>query len=387
MIRKRFVLLFAFASLWGQFVSADEFQKIEEQISPIVNRLRVSFDKNLHSIERYQTVVEKECRMFPEANLFPYVLPALAYGNLGLRDPSYRDHATNAIEVYIKPAIKLFEASQLSSGISILQLSNYKGFGTELGQINLALSVYKTIGGTDSELLGINNQLNALFYDALTENQGAPIKSYPSLVWPFDTMPAIVSMLLSQPNDEAYWDAAEAHLAWLQSEGEAEPYQLPYSESHTTIKSPRGCDISLRLPLIQHFAPELAQAYYARYLKTHWSMFGFREWPVGHDQIVDFDSGPIFNGVGLSATGNGFASVIAFQDVTRSKILLSLLQQRDFWANLYHSDDRVRGIADSLFRELSVTIDTEYYSGFLYGDAALFYMLTWQDYGLTAPQR
>lgn len=63
---------------------------------------------------------------------------------------------------------------------------------------------------------------------------------------------------------------------------------------------------------------------------------------------------------------------------------MSLLSQRDLWVNLYRNNPTLRQMIATQFEAQFVPIDTNYFTGFLYGDAALFYMLTWQDYGLTS---
>ena len=51
---------------------------------------------SIQDIKGYQQHVADECAIFPEANLFPYILPALAYGNLALKHPAYTPIANHA---------------------------------------------------------------------------------------------------------------------------------------------------------------------------------------------------------------------------------------------------------------------------------------------------
>lgn len=356
--------------------------KSERSVVALQARLLADFDVSIQDMEHYQQRVVRECAIFPEANLFPYVLPALAYGNLALKEPSYRPIAVDAIARLMVPAIYALEAQLKDTReCTILSLSTYAERATELGQINLALALYKRIEGKDVQLLQIHEHLNQLLSQALAHTQGKPLRSYPKVAWPFDTMPCIVSLLLSDPGNSAYQGLARAHLDWIELEGIHPPTGLPYGEMGR--KLPRGCDLSLRLPLMHHFAPEQAQAYYARYSQIHWAGLGFREWPVGFDEGVDIDSGPILNGIGLYATGNGIATALVFDDRIQINTLLGLLNQRDMWVSLYQTNSIVRETIVTQFEEQFVPIDTRYFTGFLYGDAALFYMLTWEDYGLT----
>lgn len=352
-----------------------------KSLTSIQARLLKSFDASILDIERYQQRVNNECAIFPEAYLFPYILPALAYGNLALKDPSYATTATKAMARLIKPAISALEGQVIETPKdTILSLDAYALRATEIGQINLALALYQRIGGNDASLLKIHKHLNHLLSVALKESEGKPINSYPNLTWPFDTMPCVVSLLLSDPDDKDYQAYARAHLEWIEDEGLHSPTKLPYGELGREL--PRGCDLSLRLPLMHHFAPEQARVYYERYTQHHWAGMGFREWAVGFDGGVDIDSGPILFGMGLSATGNGLASAIVFENSTQMNVLMSLLAQRDQWVHLYHSKPSVREMIANQFESQFVPIDTNYFTGFLYGDAALFYMLTWEDYGL-----
>lgn len=114
----------------------------ERALTTIQMRLLAEFDASIQDIEDYQQRVTEECAIFPEANLFPYVLPALAYGNL-------------------------------------------------------ALALYQRIGGEDATLLQIHQHLNQLLSQALVQSKGKPLNSYPHLTWPFDTLPCVVSLLHS----------------------------------------------------------------------------------------------------------------------------------------------------------------------------------------------
>lgn len=355
---------------------------IDQRKTQLTHRLQPYFDRQVENIDAYVQTVETECAAFPEGTLFPYVLPALAYGNLALDGKIDPKLATQSMATLVRPALVAFQRSLGESNGTLLDLTNYQKRATEIGQINLALSVYAHIGGSDSELLALNAHFTRLLARALERNQGAPLMSYPYLSWPFDTIPCLVSIILHDPSEPAYRRLADGHLKWLRSSGENEATGLPFGESNHRL--PRGCDLSLRLPLIRHFAPELASHYYQIYLKSHWSesALGFREWPRGQDRGIDIDSGPIFQGIGLSATGNGIAAVLAFDDTERANILFSLLEQRDLWVGLYQSSPAIRTRIKHEFEANFAPIDTQYFTGFLYGDAALFYMLTWTDYGL-----
>ena len=107
--------------------------------------LLAEFEALLAGPGTYEATVRRECRAFPERDLLPYILPALAYTNLGLSDPAFRPKARRRVAQLIdlaRPAVAR-RAGKLED------LDGYRRQAVYLGQYNLALGGYRLLGGDD----------------------------------------------------------------------------------------------------------------------------------------------------------------------------------------------------------------------------------------------
>ena len=121
-------------------------------------------------------------------------------------------------------------------------------------------------------------------------------------------------------------------------------------------------------------AAKLYKQYAARFWVEQWVVKGFAEWPGGQMIRQDADSGPLFLGVGLAAAGFGVATTLAMGDVDRfQKLMLQLHTARNTLTNLHSQKDR----KENVWIGGVIPTEKEYYTGFLFGDAALLYALTW----------
>jgi len=102
----------------------------------------------------------------------------------------------------------------------------------------------------------------------------------------------------------------------------------------TVFDDPRGCALSWSLALMGGFAPEFAKSQYALYRKNWITGFcgvtGVREWWPGKEGKMDCDTGLVFAGMGMAASGFGIAATKAngdlenFEKLVREAEILSL---------------------------------------------------------------
>lgn len=231
----------------------------------------------------------------------------------------------------------------------------------------------------------LNKHLTAILYKALLKVSGKPLHSYPEYTWPFDTIPVVASLLLydKAQGTNTYKNIAAKHFKWLKTQGMHPLYKLPFSRinpvSYTGKEVPRGCDLSLQLCILSQINKKYAKQLYQQYLKFFWikrgTIAGFAEWPNGKSKFQDIDSGPIFMGIGLGATGLGVGTVIAMDDKERVAILASELFAIDLLRSIFlriAKNDPILGGA--------YPISEKYFTGFLMGDLMLFYCVTWQSW-------
>jgi hypothetical protein len=136
----------------------------------------------------------------------------------------------------------------------------------------------------------------------------------------------------------------------------------------------------MQICLLQQLDSRTAQRLYADYVRHHWVNFGvlagFREWPKSRGPSFstgDIDSGPLILGIGPTATGVGIGAAKAVSDAKRLRTLSRQLKLLPGFLRLLEQG------GEQLFGN-QVQVDSQYVTGFLYGDAVLFYAITWVPY-------
>ncbi len=338
-------------------------------------------DDLLDDPDGYRRLVEREAWAFPEGSLFPYVFPALAWTNLAAREPARRpearEHIAALIELMLPEVIRHVGPPERD----LSRLTGYRGQAVMLGQLDLVLGCWKLVGG-DDRYRAMHDRITQVLAEALRERDGAPLESYPALVWPFDTIPVILALHLADP--VAYADVVDAHLAWIDAHGLDPVTGLPYSRlDPATLKpvvGPRGCDASYRIPLIAQIDPARARDLYRRHVEVFWIRrplgAGFAEWPHGRSNHADIDSGPVVMGIGTSATGFGIAATRAAGDGARWQTLERQL------AVAHDLVERFGPAAARLPVFDDIPFDPDRYrTGFLFGDICLLWSITWEPWG------
>ena len=372
-------MLIGLAALAGRATADSPTTTETSPIATIADRLRTDFDRRIEDPATYREQALKQCQPFPEGGLFPFVFPALGYAHLGMQDPAMADHARVRMEKLLRIAAPLVAARVKAPQGNLTRLKSYAGHAVHLGQFNLALSYYRRLGGDDNALLGMNDALSSLLLKALEQSRGRPIESYPGQTWPFDTMPCVVSLNYWDKERERVAAIVQLHLNWLRNDGSHPRHRLPYSREPGSL--PRGCDLSLRIALLKELDAAYAKETYARYHKLFWrqqGLFsGFAEYPEGQAGPEDMDSGPIIHGIGLAATGNGFAAAAAMGDQETLAVLTSQLRLMELVAIARGGNADLKRLIDGGYQQMGLAFDPQYVTGFLFGDAVLFGVITW----------
>jgi hypothetical protein len=349
----------------------------EEVLKVNASTLREQFDHWLKEPDTYRQRAMRECSPFPEGQIYPFALPALGYANLGLGDAKQRQHCAAQMQKLIDLLISTLIEDIRPPGGDLNRLPHYQKEGTRLATLNLTLACYALICD-DGRYGSLHERVSLLLRRALTELSGKPLASYPAYTWYFDTLMALLSLELY---DRAHGLAqtgplVEQHFAWLRSHATDTGTGLPVAYQGGL---PRGCDLSMQVCLLQQLDSRTAQRLYADYVRHHWVNFGFiagfREWPKsrGPSSAGDIDSGPLILGIGPTATGVGIGAAKAVSDANRLRTLARQLKLLpDFLRRLEQGDQQLFGD--------SVWVSSQYVTGFLYGDAVLFYAITWVPY-------
>ncbi|MEZ4410646.1 MAG: hypothetical protein R3A52_29810 [Polyangiales bacterium] len=320
---------------------------------------------------RDRALVAREAARLPDGPLFVRVLPALAYANLARRGSLSRDVVVARLAPLLDALLR--ETSRRVGVGDLARLDQLRGHGTWVGELALVLGLWRLVGG-DDRYDALRTRLAAALADALDASGGAPIRSYPSLRWSFDTVPALLALRLHDVSrgtrdHDARIDRA---LAWM--DAHLDPATgLPGSrmalDGDAFTDRPRGSDLGLRIALLAQLDPARARAMYARFVEHFGrSVMGvpaFAEWPEGLVREPDGDSGPVVMGVGVAATGFGLAAARATGDASRARSLRGAISQ-----------------LPAFLAALGRPVDPRWVTGSLTGDAAVLFGLTWTDWGV-----
>jgi hypothetical protein len=329
-----------------------------------------------------------ECGQFPEGRLYPFAIPALAYANLGLGGGDAA-RARERIATLIELALPHVVEQVRPPGGDLARLEDFSKQTTFLSMFGVMVGCHRLLGG-DQRYEPLQAAVCGALRRALERADGATIDSYPTYSWTFDTVTALLALRLRDRCDggDVATPLLVRHLAWLAAHGSDPATGLPFSEQSDPRRPghpPRGCDLSMRVCLLAQLDRPAAKALYDGYVAAFWSdlgpIAGFREWPAGHVDAVDIDSGPILRGIGMTASGIGIGSCAAVGDAARAKRLGDQLAMVDQLKAMLELADP--GMAK---RALGADAgDARYVSGFLYGDAMLFYATTWSDWRTADP--
>jgi hypothetical protein len=341
------------------------------------------FDTFLQDPNAFAQRVARECRGFPEGDLMTYSLPACAYVQIGLSDSSQRAIATKRVEQLLDLARPGVLKRVKTDDRGLAGISDYQRQATYLGQYNLALGGYRLLGG--KRFSAEHKAISDALHTGLIRSDGGPLASYPYLTWTFDTIPCLVSLrlydhLAGKPRSAP---AIARHLSWLAERATHPATGLPFSQADPNtgkgIAPPRGCELSWRLALMADLDAPAARRLYANYVRSFWLdrtiLAGFAEWPGGKDTRQDFDSGPVIMGIGSAATAFGLAAAKAAGDTTRrDRLIHQAAIGRELLKRLIALAPQSAG---AYTMSGKIDPDSPYCTGFLFGDACLFYSVTW----------
>ncbi|MEW5802650.1 MAG: hypothetical protein AB1847_11175 [bacterium] len=360
----------------------------EARVAAIRHRLLIQFDNYLQNPKGYADRLEQECQGFPRKDVLATIFPSLAYTNLAIGDQKSRAHARLQAAKLIDLAILQVTAQVEPPNGRLENLRTYQKQAAYLGMLNLALGCYRMIGG-DNRFEAIHQRITESLGKALAEENGRVLYSFPDLQRPLDTIVCLVSLRLhDQWAGESRFDKViRQHLSWIRQNTLDKRLQLPYSIIDPVTGRgrdlARGSDLSFQLCLLPHLDYDYAVQDYKHYVQAFWldygadSLAGFREWPMGADRGHDADSGPIYQRIGLCATGFGLGAATALKDKKRFE---RLCEQFPLLEAI------VAGLGGQKRRAAGIPLDPRCYTGSLLGDAALFYVITWQPWINHAPK-
>jgi hypothetical protein len=367
-----------------EMLPASATSSSQEMLETVTTRILSEFDTWLECPQCYREKALEECALFPEGRIYSFAIPVLGYANLALKHPHMKAHALEQMTKLIDLLIPVVVSDIHPPQNDLLQLTTYQQEATYLGTLYLALAHYAFIGG-DHRYEALHDHLSEILYQAMVKSNGQSLSSYPEYTWHFDTMFVLTALYLDDKRKglNRTEELIQQHLQWKRQHATHQATGLPEANQSGL---PRGCDVSMQICLWAQMAPETAKDLYQKYVKAHWIdhgfIAGFSEWPKGGKSPGatwgDFDSGPIVFDIGLTATGVGLGTTQAMNDQERFEKLSSQLKIVTPTIQTLASMDQ----NSELLRWFNafIPLNQTYFTGFLYGDAMLFYALTWVPY-------
>lgn len=357
-------------------LSTSQRESTERLRNHLLTQMRDRFDRWLDDPAAYAEWVRKDCSDFPEGNLFPHTFPALAYARLPGDDPETLRRIESILDILV-PEVERQVSPDPETTLSTIH--DYRDQGVFLGHLNLVLSSYLGRGGEKHG--DLHHNVSRVLEATLRINRGIPLQSYPEVLWSFDTIPCLLSLQKSGRGNRTSETTPleEAHFLWLEKEGQHSDFELPWTlweqDCSEGLEGPRGCDLSWRITMMVEMGyPAEAAVLYRRFVQHFWLdrpiASGFAEWPGGLGKDEDFDSGPIIDGIGFAASAFGIAAARAVGDEKREARLLTQLAA---WPAM-RAMARNSGLEETEL-ESALRKDDRCFTGFLFGDACLFYII------------
>ncbi|MEM7333454.1 MAG: hypothetical protein AAF490_15300 [Chloroflexota bacterium] len=269
--------------------------------------------------------------LFPEGDFFLNVLYGLSWVNVGLQLPQADPQRLEAIQeatwawenLGSEASKRPFQVSQsLAPSYGIF----YTGWRTYL--LGGILLMQDPDNVNQSQLAQFTTNCAAIA-EAVSRSPTPFLSAYPSASWPVDMLPAMVALKIHGRlvNDD-YEPIIEQWFTQLPSYLDTNTGLLPHRTQYATgrpLQGARGTSQVLILRFMAELDPAFATGNYnifrENYVIYRWGLPGVLEYPKGIDGIGDVDSGPLLDGVSLSATAVMLGTSRVFGDTNLSNAL------------------------------------------------------------------
>jgi hypothetical protein len=340
-----------------------------------------TFEAFAADMPAYSARVSRECSRFPIGPLLPFAVPAISFSIAAASGGPPKDSDFAIASEYLDAGIAAVERKHKAPLLAIPPGTHDSIY---LGWALLALAIHEQASGSTT-CREKRRHLAGVFLADLTKRNGAALNSYPGKCWPFDTVPGVLGLMLSDEIDhtDVSRDAIRRHLDWMKGDGLDPAFDLP--RSFVSPKSgkhhpPRGCDLSLRQGLTEVLDPEMAQRHWRAYTKHFWQeqgwAGGFREYPRGYQGKSDFDSGALLSGFGFVATAFGLLAAASAGDRWRTwrlGMMFGVVDAAIGTVTLGHHVPFPKPVVTMSRRLLDHRLTT----AFLFGDVCLLHTVSW----------
>lgn len=318
----------------------------------------VTIDKDiLDFVSRKE--VNKKAMLYP--GFLPYVLSHLTEGfyYLSSKNPSIKKEAISFIENIIKLNLKTWPYQKPITKNLVLD-------GLYLSNLNLQLGLYKKLSGSD-KYFNLNKKISYYLAEISLRDKYKQFPSYPSghvysnFRWVNDQAVTLYTIKLFDENynENISERPTKEWFKYIEENSIDKRYGIPITDLACRRKElclPRGSAISNLTKYVAQLDKEKARVWWENY-KKHFlvnagPIAGFREYPPGCFYSADLDSGPIFGGIGASATAFGIGSAKSLGDNSLASKLEKLATIGTDLAPLYLSGKKQRVANDLVAKAL-----------------------------------
>lgn len=250
---------------------------------------------------------EEMQHLFPEGYFFTYVLYGLTWVDVGLQDADHRDEA-------LAEARRAMRALESAKGQAVFSPTLTPPYGVfYVGWSNWLRGGILKLQPPDSrdaaEVERFTAELAALAA-AFDASESPFLQAYPGQAWPVDSTVAVATLHMHDTLFEPQFESTiERWVTVAKTKLDPATGLLPHRVSASTgdlLDGTRGSSQSV----IQRFLPEidpmwaseLYPLFREQFAATLLGIPGIREYPVGTDGMGDVDSGPLIEGMSLSAS-------------------------------------------------------------------------------------
>ncbi|MEI7751182.1 MAG: hypothetical protein WCJ71_03730 [Candidatus Omnitrophota bacterium] len=295
--------------------------QLSEDVLSQYRHLKKYVERPLEDWQAYDSMQ----KVFPEGVLFPLAFLNYAVTEMALsEDPAFsKKEAAEVLSRTVEKALSRHVQDVILQAWPDYQLTGpltpsviYRG------HLNLMLGNYRLLSG-DNRYDELHRKLTESLFRDFKASPYKNLQSYPGYCWPADNTVALASLRVYDKSfGTDYASAAREWQRWMAEHALDRETGLMDSRLNpwdgTSMAGPRGCAMSWSLAFLKDVLPEFSKEQYKLYKKHFFSHGGgvtaIREWKRHYQGYQDVDTGPIFFGFGLAASGLGAAATKAMGD-------------------------------------------------------------------------
>ena len=212
---------------------------------------------------------------------------------------------------------------------NISAINDLGSHGYYLEHLNIILGNAASIGVSQYENLNLRISEHLSEQSLAQTNAHAPLMPHVKMRWSADQAAILKSLWLCDQNHQTDFHREPVgrwldHMKTKMTHSNTGLFETEAMRVKRYSRQPRGCSLSYLIHYTSSFAPDIANEQWGlfkdRMYEQKWGLSGFREYLPDYRGKWTPDTGPIFMGVGVAATGLGLkaANSVGDQEMRQS---------------------------------------------------------------------